>query len=82
MLRRWDQATLGKLLWFVTGSSELPAGGFSQLKKEGMTIQIERGNDISLTPEAHTNFQTLVIPEYPSLDLMERMFFVAIDENV
>lgn len=82
MLRKWDQATLGKLLWFVTGSSELPLGGFAELKKNGMTIQIERGADLSLIPEAHTNFQTLVIPEYPSLDLMERMFFLALDENI
>lgn len=82
MLRRWDQATLGKLLWFVTGSSELPIGGFAELKKKGLTIQIERGTDLSFTPEAHTCFQTLIIPDYPSLDLMERMFFLALDENV
>lgn len=82
MLRKWNHATLGKLLWFVTGSAELPIGGFKELKNKGITIQIEKGNSIDCTPEAHTCFQTLVIPEYPSLDLMERMFFIALDENI
>ncbi|OHS96008.1 hypothetical protein TRFO_10178 [Tritrichomonas foetus] len=82
MLKKWDQATLAKLLWFVTGSSELPVGGFAELKKKGITINIERGAEISFTPSAHTCFHTLIIPEYPTLDLMERMFFIALDENV
>ena len=82
MLKKWDQATLAKLLWFITGSSELPIGGFEELRKRGMPIQIERGIDITFTPTAHTCFQTLVIPEYPTLDIMERMFFIALDKNM
>ncbi|KAH0786159.1 E3 ubiquitin-protein ligase NEDD4-like [Histomonas meleagridis] len=82
MLKKWDQITLGKLLWFITGSSQLPIGGFETLKKYGQVIHIEKGSNPNSPPMSHTCFSILDLPEYQSLDYMEQMFFVALDNCI
>ena len=79
MLKSWSQAKLAKLLWFITGSSQLPVDGFAGLKKSGLVIQIERALRPNRVPEAHTCFAILDLPEYTTVDLMEQMFSLALD---
>lgn len=79
MLKSWSQAKLAKLLWFITGSSQLPVDGFTGLKKSGLVIQIERALRPNRVPEAHTCFAILDLPEYTTVDLMEQMFSLALD---
>ena len=79
MLKGWSQAKLAKLLWFITGSSQLPVDGFDGLKKAGLTIQIERAVKSNRIPEAHTCFAILDLPEYPAIEIMEEMFSLALD---
>jgi hypothetical protein len=79
LIQKWDEGQLGKLLWFITGSSELPIGGFEVLKKAGAPIQIEPTTDVSALPTAHTCFSILDLPPYASVDLMEVMFVKALE---
>jgi hypothetical protein len=79
MLERWDEAQRAKLLWFVTGSSALPAGGFEALRRSGCPIQIEPATDVKALPTAHTCFAILDLPPYPSVEAMEVMFARALD---
>jgi hypothetical protein len=79
MLQKWDEGQLGKLLWFITGSSELPIGGFEVLKKNGCPIQIEPITDALALPTAHTCFSILDLPPYASVELMEAMFVKALE---
>jgi hypothetical protein len=81
MLKKWDQAQLAKLLWFITGSSALPVGGFEALKKAGSAIQIEPVSDPTVLPTAHTCFGILDLPPYPSTEVMEVMFARALDAS-
>jgi hypothetical protein len=78
MLKRWNQADLGKLIWFITGSSDVPVGGFEALKKKGFVIQIQRG--LESLPVSHTCFGILDLPAYSSVDIMERVFRMALRE--
>lgn len=79
MLRSWDQLTLGKLLWFITGSSHVPIGGFSTLKQHSQPIQIECSCNVRSPPASHTCYYILDLPEYPTLEHMERMFLSALE---
>jgi hypothetical protein len=81
MLRKWDEAQLGRLLWFITGSSALPVGGFEVLKKAGIGIQIEPVADVTVLPTAHTCFAILDLPQYQSGEIMETMFNRALDAS-
>ena len=59
-----------KFLLFVTGSSKSPVGGLGKL---GLKIQ-RQGPDSDHLPTAHTCFNTLLLPEYTSLEkLSERL---------
>jgi hypothetical protein len=79
MVQRWDDAQRARLLWFVTGSSALPAGGFEALRRGGCPIQIEPAGDPAALPTAHTCFAILDLPPYPSAEVMEAMFARALD---
>lgn len=62
ILSNWDDENLRKLLKFATGSSVVPINGFADLEKIGgqFTIEINR---VEMLPEAHTCFNTLVLPK-------------------
>lgn len=53
-----------KFLLFVTGSSRSPVGGLGKL---GLKLQ-RQGPDSENLPTAHTCFNTLLLPEYGSLE--------------
>jgi len=65
-----------KFLLFVTGSNKAPVGG---LKKLNLRIQRMGPHSDSL-PTAHTCFNTLLLPEYSSSDVLKDRLLKAIHE--
>ena len=74
-----------EFLQFVTGSSKVPLQGFSVLQgMRGLTkFNIVKlvDNDIMRLPVAHTCFNQLDLPEYPSKELLRERLLFAITEG-
>jgi hypothetical protein len=82
-VERFDNDQRLKLLQFVTGTSSIPYEGFSALRgSNGLRkFCIERwGNQDSL-PRAHTCFNRLDLPPYPSLEILYDKLLLAIEET-
>ncbi len=82
---RMDQEDLARLVMFVTGTSKVPLEGFSAL--QGMNgaqkFQIHRvAGDTNRLPSAHTCFNQLDLPEYPSADILSERLLKAMRECV
>ncbi|KAF8562205.1 hypothetical protein P879_04540, partial [Paragonimus westermani] len=63
-----------QLLQFTTGSDRIPVGGMSKMK---FTIA-RQGADAERLPTAHTCFNILLLPDYPTLEQLERLLLLAI----
>lgn len=63
-----------QLLQFCTGSDRIPVGGMAKMK---FTIA-RQGADTDRLPTAHTCFNILLLPDYPSREELERMLLLAI----
>ncbi len=63
-------------LLFITGSSTVPAGGFTSLSRSIVIAAASMGAD-SL-PVSHTCFNTLEMPLYPTRDVMREKLLFAI----
>jgi len=72
-LRASSDDTRLSLLSFVTGSKNIPAGGFADLQGPDAPhrFTIQRSVNASRLPSAHTCFNVLVLPEYGSKSVME-----------
>ncbi|CAH8625144.1 unnamed protein product [Dicrocoelium dendriticum] len=57
-----------QLLQFSTGSDRIPVGGMSKMK----FIIARQGADPHRLPTAHTCFNILLLPDYPTLDQLKR----------
>lgn len=67
-----------QLLSFTTGSSRIPVGGISSIP-----LKIGRnGTDTGRMPSAQTCFSLLLIPEYETKELLEKMLLNAIQYNI
>jgi ubiquitin-protein ligase E3 A len=66
-----------KLLWFVTASDRIPLGG---LKDVQFVIQ-RNGRHSDRLPTSMTCFGRLLLPEYESIDRMQYLLSVAIEES-
>lgn len=79
----YSQDQLAKLVQFVTGTSRIPAGGFSQL--QGMNglqrISIHKDPNAHQLPKAHTCFNQLDLPNYHSKDILKERLRIAITEG-
>ncbi|KAK0162893.1 hypothetical protein PV327_006626 [Microctonus hyperodae] len=64
-----------RLLQFTTGSDRVPVGGLSRLK---MVIS-RHGPDSDRLPIAHTCFNTLLLPEYESIEKLQDRLLKAIN---
>jgi len=64
-----------KLLYFVTGSSRLPAAGFGGLVPH---FSISLGGDTALLPQAHTCTNTLNLPLYLSKESLAEKLEIAL----
>jgi len=68
-----------KLLHFTTGSSRLPTLGFAGLSPK-FTVRVDgEGDDV---PHAHTCANLLIIPAYPSKDVLVDKMNIALANDV
>lgn len=72
------QEELARLVQFVTGSSQLPPGGFAELSPQ---IQISYTPLTDALPTAHTCFNQLCLPSYSSFKEMQKKLLLAINEG-
>ncbi|KAG0205736.1 hypothetical protein BGX28_002703 [Mortierella sp. GBA30] len=82
-VRSFDQTERAKLLQFVTGTSKVPLGGFSQLQGISGIQKFQIHKDFSSTkrlPSAHTCFNQLDLPEYESYEELRQQLLTAISE--
>jgi E3 ubiquitin-protein ligase HUWE1 len=66
VITKWGNEKLAKLLIFVTGSSQVPLGGFASLKQTSNAITIGPGGSRERLPVGHTCVNKLDLPEYES----------------
>ena len=74
----YTQEEMAKLVQFTTGSSQLPPGGFSQLKPKFL---ITEHFSYNILPTARICFNQLNLPDYESFKKMERCMLIAIKEG-
>ncbi len=67
-----------RLLQFATGSSQLPPGGFSELKPHFQIVMSAKKNQL---PTAHTCSNIIRLPEYDSFKDFEKALLIAINEG-
>lgn len=69
-----------KLLFFSTSLQHLPAEGFAGLHSK---FHIHKGHtDTTWLPTAHTCFFQLILPAYPSLEVMHEKLYILTEEHV
>lgn len=74
----FTQEELARLVQFITGSSQLPPGGFAELSPQ---IQISYAPLTNALPTAHTCFNQLCLPSYSSFKEMQEKLLLAINEG-
>ncbi|XP_015774297.1 PREDICTED: apoptosis-resistant E3 ubiquitin protein ligase 1-like, partial [Acropora digitifera] len=74
----FTQDELARLVQFITGSSQLPPGGFAELSPQ---IQISSAPTTDALPSAHTCFNQLCLPSYSSFTEMQKKLVLAITEG-
>ncbi|VDL77265.1 unnamed protein product [Nippostrongylus brasiliensis] len=73
-----------KLLQFVTGTSSIPFEGFAMLRGSNgpKRFTIEKWGDESALPRAHTCFNRLDLPSYPTRHILKAKLHTAITEGI
>jgi len=83
ILRGFDQLNRRKFVGFVTGSSNVPAGGFRMYEFVGVrykfTIQIKDGNNV--LPTSANCFNRLKIGTFSSRDQMQRLLLISLEHG-
>ncbi len=82
-VEKFDNEQKLKLLQFVTGTSSIPYEGFSALRGSNgpRKFCIERWGTVDALPRAHTCFNRLDLPAYPSFDILFEKILLAIEET-
>ncbi|KAM9333475.1 E3 ubiquitin-protein ligase HECW1 [Pholidichthys leucotaenia] len=72
-----------RLLQFVTGTSSIPYEGFAALRgSNGLRrFCIEKWGKVTSLPRAHTCFNRLDLPPYPSYTMLYEKLLVAVEET-
>jgi E3 ubiquitin-protein ligase HUWE1 len=78
VLREFDEEQRAKFLMFLTGSSQVPFGGFRALVEMGKPITIAPGGEGRRLPQAHTCMNQLDLPGYESKRAMREKLLLAI----
>lgn len=80
---KFDNEQKLKLLQFVTGTSSIPYEGFAALRgSNGLRkFCIERWGTVDALPRAHTCFNRLDLPPYPSFETLYDKLILAIEET-
>jgi len=69
---------MARFVQFVTGSSLLPPGGWSELSP---ILQISLGGEKGSLPTSHTCFNLLVLPDAENYQELERVLILALREG-
>jgi hypothetical protein len=80
VLSNWNNERLARLLIFMTGSSQVPLGGFRTCKDTTSPITIGPGGSHDKLPSAHTCTNTLNLPAYEDEAELERKLLTSIYE--
>jgi hypothetical protein len=80
---KFDNEQKLKLLQFVTGTSSIPYEGFAALRGSNgpRKFCIERWGTVDALPRAHTCFNRLDLPSYPSFETLYDKLILAIEET-
>ena len=83
ILRSFSKEEKALFLQFVTGTSKVPLDGFKALQgAEGIKrFNIHKAYGEDKLPSAHTCFNQLDLPEYPSEEVMKEKLLVSIKEG-
>jgi len=84
ILESYSTRERAEFLQFVTGTSKVPLDGFKSLPGASgiQKFQIHRVHgDINRLPAAHTCFNQLDLPEYPSKEVLQERLLKAIKEG-
>jgi E3 ubiquitin-protein ligase HUWE1 len=80
VIRLWNKEDLAKLLHFITGSTQVPVGGFGAFVAEGKPFTLAPGGEENRLAVAHTCTNTLDLPFYVSEQQMNQRLHYSIDE--
>ncbi|XP_061110454.1 E3 ubiquitin-protein ligase HECW1 [Conger conger] len=82
-VERFNNEQRLRLLQFVTGTSSVPYEGFSALRgSNGLRrFCIEKWGKITSLPRAHTCFNRLDLPPYPSYTMLYEKLLIAVEET-
>ncbi|KAI8788064.1 apoptosis-resistant E3 ubiquitin protein ligase 1 [Biomphalaria glabrata] len=78
IIASFTEEQMARLLQFITGSSQLPPGGFSELVPK---IQLSSAPTYNCLPSSHTCFNQLCLPDYDTMETFHRMLLIAINEG-
>uniref|UniRef100_A0AAR2J6P2 HECT-type E3 ubiquitin transferase n=1 Tax=Pygocentrus nattereri TaxID=42514 RepID=A0AAR2J6P2_PYGNA len=82
-VERFNNEQRLRLLQFVTGTSSVPYEGFAALRgSNGLRrFCIEKWGKITSLPRAHTCFNRLDLPPYPSYTMLYEKLLIAVEET-
>ncbi|XP_066513935.1 E3 ubiquitin-protein ligase HECW1-like [Hoplias malabaricus] len=82
-VERFNNEQRLRLLQFVTGTSSVPYEGFTALRgSNGLRrFCIEKWGKITSLPRAHTCFNRLDLPPYPSYTMLYEKLLIAVEET-
>lgn len=79
VIASFTQEEMSRLLQFTTGCSQLPPGGFAELKPK---FQLVAAPTHGILPTAHTCFNQLCLPTYDTIEHLQKSLVLAITEGV
>ncbi|XP_071486996.1 apoptosis-resistant E3 ubiquitin protein ligase 1-like [Diadema antillarum] len=79
VIASFTQEEMSRLLQFTTGCSQLPPGGFAELKPK---FQLVAAPTHGVLPTAHTCFNQLCLPTYDTIEHLQKSLVLAITEGV
>ncbi|MEE6490455.1 hypothetical protein FKM82_015884 [Ascaphus truei] len=82
-VERFNNEQRLRLLQFVTGTSSIPYEGFASLRGSNgpRRFCVEKWGKITALPRAHTCFNRLDLPPYPSFSMLFEKLLTAVEET-
>ncbi|XP_056287626.1 E3 ubiquitin-protein ligase HECW2-like isoform X2 [Pseudoliparis swirei] len=82
-VERFNNEQRLRLLQFVTGTSSIPYEGFASLRGSNgpRRFCVEKWGKVTALPRAHTCFNRLDLPPYPSFSLLYEKMLTAVEET-
>ncbi|KAG8192624.1 hypothetical protein JTE90_017189 [Oedothorax gibbosus] len=82
-IEKFDNERRLRLLQFVTGTSSVPYEGFSALRGSNgpRRFCIEKWGKPTSLPRAHTCFNRLDLPPYPTFEMLHEKLLLAVEES-